>query len=226
MPTKFEKELLALAAAERQRRAMVEPDDLPDICQMPVYVSQGDLRQNLAPEAQVLMGEISARLSHETSNANGDVFPNISVAMMSEILMSREARAQAALVGAIQGDQIEDPFQIEYSGEFLEGSTQPNEAARFRIGRDTPPSVSMVHRDTVPTDGRVVSRRGDDGRFRSVEGTQPVPAEPAPLSPRPTFSRLRPAREASGLPVAPESQDRSSIPTAWERVAGDDPFDD
>lgn len=176
-------------------------------------------------EANLIRGRVPMSMSTRAPNENGDALPDLSIAEISDMLMSREARIQADLAGI---DWSEPPpsaaYEIEFDNDDGPGRTEPNEAARWRVGRDSPPSVSMVHRDTVPTGGRVVSTRGEDGRFRP--SGVPEAARTVSLSPRPAFPRSEAQRTGSTLPVAPERQDRSSIPTALERLTGADMFDD
>jgi hypothetical protein len=272
-PTKFEQELLALAAAERQRaetqRREAAQNSAP-LSRLFSYHMARDTSEEHA--AQVVRAAISARetvdvvVPHDSPvaravrtgrdpafsvssrvasepNTNEDVLPDLTIAEITAMFMNGDARAQADLTGTNWADvpdidvTAEDPFQVEFSGEFREGQTTPNEAMRFQVGRESPPSMSMTHRDTIPTGGMVVSTRGEDGRFRPTEVGEATAsahatitalreAQRSPLGTRPATPRPEVPRGASGLPVAPERRDRTSIPTALERIAGDDMFDD
>lgn len=268
MPTDLERELLALAAAEQQRReartaeqeAEVQPlsrlfayhmaREAPSpppagmqrvAANTPVGEVVVDLPMN-DPVAQAIRSgqSMSMSVSHRAPNANGDAFPDISVEDLSSMFMTGEARAQRdlrGLAGYAEFDAIpaEDPFQVEFSSE-IEGSTQPNEAVRFQIGRESPPPVTMMNRRAVSTDGRVVSTRGEDGRFRPLQSVGEAiadaynareamadlrQAQSTPLSPRPVTPRRQAPEGTSGLPLASEQCYR---PSALERVAGDDWF--
>jgi len=123
-----------------------------------------------------------------------------------------------------------DGMHIEFDGadEYVEGRTTPNDAARFQIGRESPPPTSFS-RETFsgPSEGQVVSQRGADGRFqvtqrrsRALEPRDPV-RRPDPLS--------RPVRQSQGriVPAPPQAKVREPQPpppTRYERMLGNDDF--
>lgn len=161
-------------------------------------------------------------------NANGDQFPDLSVSQIAEMLLGREGRAQLDLaesMGMTLEASPDDSFRVEFDGADDLPRTQPNEAVRFQVGRQSPPAVHMVHRDTIPTGGEVVSTRGADGRFRPVATETARPASTAPLSHRRTLPTPEAPRRATSLPEAPEAPERQHRPTAWDRISGPDLID-
>lgn len=121
--------------------------------------------------------------------------------------------------------QFEGSDEIQFNDEGPGISREGREATRFRVDRQDPPPRPPINRHATPVDGQVVSQRGSDGRFQAVERPprQPPPHprdavelfDHGPGGPRPP---RRPTR------TDPVSFDRSNIPTAWDRVMGDDDF--
>jgi hypothetical protein len=267
MPTKLEEELLALAAAERGRREGSPnlPDPLgpqllytatltaervqgldptisvtvdPHLPEGVVFAvpSNSPLARDLQGGPQ---GSISMGCTVEAAQRD-----EISVEELSRLFMGSEARAQMSLrsfMGPIldwgQGEDTTavETFDIEFDSNF-EASVTPNEAVRFQVGRESPPSVRM-DRNITPTDGRVVSRRGIDGRFRpevgqvasmGVRPTEVVAgsssgSDMVSLDPRPDPA---PGRVTRPFTRPSASQERAARPTALERLVGRGPFDD
>lgn len=249
MPTDLERELLRMAAEERARNQRPEPEgELPDLDpslllsrsarqEMGVIRVSTPVSQSVPFEAAVELsgpdanwvreelerGHISAvsmgaRVAAEQPNANGDVFP---AALLASMFMTREARAQAELAGV--ADLLAEGAGIEFDSE--------DYPETIRMGRQYGMTHNAARHYSSGGGGRVVSQRGADGRFHAVgSGIQPMPPEraaTAPISPRRTYPDTRPAGTVK-LPPSPPRRpvDRSRIPTAIERIAGKDPFDD
>lgn len=247
-PSKLEEELLALAAAERQRRESGEEEGPPPLDSLFTYYTARDASDDelLRVVAQTSIGPMEADIPASSRvadavrrgasvavsmgtrvpgvpNENGDILPDL-----TELFMTREARAQAQLANFVAVPA--EPFPIEFE-EFPEGAAQPNEAVRFRVGVDSPPPTRMIHRDTVPTGGRVVSVRDENGRFRPTGaaeaavdaiGIQTMGIQPmGPERVRSTPISSRPTSPPSSLP-----SDRRYRPSAMERISGKDLFDD
>jgi len=185
------------------------------------------------PTSEVPGHQVDVRMFHDPVavpqaeiEASSD---GISIASLATMFMNREAQAQADMLGidAIEAPELPAPeMDIEFDSDFREGAS-PNEAVRFRVGRDDPPPSTFYRGPAVNTDGRVVSQMGDDGRFHAVnEGVRPMShqeARTAPVSPVPTRPSATPSRAAGSpqqAPTAPEG--RSHYPTVHEVIAGDD----
>jgi len=237
MPTELELELLRMAAEERQRgqtsdRGTELPDLDPDLflprsmrvavssptpqpvpMEVTVELSGPDadwIREQLEQGAHPAVS-MGSRVAAERPNANGDIFP---AGMLASMFMTREARAQAELAGV--ADLIAEGTDVEFDPEGFE-------APQTWRHRDASRHYSSGG------GGRVVSQRGPDGRFHAV-GIQPMDPErarTAPVSPRPTHPTPRSAGTVKLPPSPPRGPvDRSYLPTAIERIAGKDPFDD
>lgn len=133
--------------------------------------------------------------------------------MLVNLFMDGEARQAAEVLGRVADPTPATPDAISFEGEGVEGRTTPNERVRFQVGRQDPPPISF-NRETFsgPSEGRVVSRRGADGRFR----VQTPPARAVPQI------RERPAPPIATTSRAPEPPPR----TRYERLLGPDPFGD
>ena len=238
MPTDLEKELLALAAAERvantsrlytaaatteKLRAAITAEGL----QVPTIISAPGIPENMVVAIQPgLDQDFLGRFRNVSMGvaSSKSTPPEISIEDLSQLFMGVEARAQLGLrnvMGLDWGADSTDEtvaFDIEFDRE-VEGSTTPNEAVRFQVGRDSPPSVSMT-RDLIPTGVRVVSTRGDDGRFRPLTASSVAPA-----GVQPERSSHTPQRLSNPSPRASGGQDKVR-PTALERLVGKSPFDD
>lgn len=90
----------------------------------------------------------------------------------------------------------------------------PNEAVRFQVGRQSPPSRYLNREaSTGPSDGSVVSSRGPGGRWQT---------SPRPRPEGTTRAAARPAQNTSGrAPAAPAEPSR----TVYEHLLSDS-FDD
>ena len=285
MPTELEMELLAMAAAERERTQQSSPavDELPELepGMLLSASAQGEVRAaqrqaqtpgrldylfNLTnhggPSRELIEEMMGVALSVETPeqvpvelhatvelsgpdadwvrdelrrghnpsvsmgarvatagepNANGDVF---SAEAIAGLFMSREARAQAELAGI--SELVAEGADIEFS------DSGPIHLDPVRAG-----NYGWHNHPTGGGQGRVVSQRGDDGRWTSTVsrqasgGVRPVAASHGPVSPRRTYPTTRPSEGVRSLSRGSEAPlDRSSIPSAIERVAGRGPFDD
>jgi hypothetical protein len=151
---------------------------------------------------------MGARVASAEPNANGDIFP---AEALAGLFMSREARAQAELAGV--SDLVAEGADIEFDSEMGHVGITPMASSGYR------PSGGGGQ-------GRVVSQRGEDGQWTSTV-SRPQQAVGAPVSPRRTYPTPRPSEGVRGLSRGSEAPlDRSSIPSAIERVAGRGPFDD
>ena len=190
MPTKLEEELLALAAAERERREGASlPDPMgPQLLYTATLTAKG--LQNVDPNLHVMMdphipeGVVFAVPSNSPLAADlrgglqGGVSTGctveaaqrdeISVETLSRMFMGSEAQAQLNLrhtIGHIMdwGEGADETVPEPFGIEFdsdFEAATAPNEAVRFQVGRENPPHIGM-NRGITATGGRVVSTRGD-----------------------------------------------------------------
>lgn len=270
MPTDLERELLALAAKQKQQNEAglpqqsapelppLEPGTLLSVTALGELQAARDIRARDQALAQALADPIGVMLPStrvidtalvgvqvrevpfEMSVAQADLEApsqdGISAATLASLFMNREAQAQADLLGLAHiedwaGPEVDD-MPIEFDSEFDVGTTTPNEAVRFRVGRDTPPRMPFDHgRPPINADGRIVSQRGEDGRFHPVNealntGIRPMSREEArtaPVSPVRTYPTSAPsptANRAQPPPAPPE--DRSHYPTAADLIAGDD----
>ena len=144
-----------------------------------------------------------------------------------------------------------DDFDIEFEGGDIEFNrpgnagashssrryASANRAGRWVVGREDPPARRRIDSRARAVDGRVVSQRGADGRFRA---TQSRPAEDLRQGTPVAIGQQLPG-QSYRPPDAPRHQgpswrrgqepprvyeDRSTIPTAMERLAGPSPWDD
>lgn len=148
-----------------------------------------------------------------------NVAPEEAVPLLSDLFMMHQEAQDAIDAGVAftepsrtSGDDT--PIEFDTDGE-LDGVTAPNERVRFQVGRESPPPTSFSRETHAgPSEGRVVSRRGDDGQFQVV----PRPSVTLSLAQHPVEIRgLTPPIPAPPAPPAP---------TRWERISGPDPFDD
>jgi hypothetical protein len=252
MPTDLERELLEMAAAERRRTQSAEsPAELPELTPelllsasarreiraaqhvvgvtIPAHVQtpeeipieftatvelsgpnadwvQEELRRghNLA----VSMGTTVARAGEP--NANGDTF---SPEALASLFMTREARSQAELAG------IRDLVATEADIEFEPAGIEP-------IHIDPHRTANYGWRNPPSGQGMVVSQRSRDGHWTPTR-TTPQRAPAAPLQTRPEPRGTRPSdgvRRLTGTSERPV--DRSTLPTAFDRLIGRGPLDD
>ncbi len=198
-----------------------------------------DVPRNSRADYEIEHGEnISMSVDQPVPNANGDMF--ISTENLSDIFMTHEARAQQNLQEQTGIDIFEeDVFHVEFNEGSLEGTTRPNEAVRFQVGRESPPPLTRMNRRALPIDGQVVRTRGEDGRFhatgpiRVAEAvvdyydasgvTEPRRTQRSSLSSRKVGYRTQGPEKASDLPQAPRDCYRPSV---LERLSGDDMFED
>jgi len=124
--------------------------------------------------------------------------------------------------------QFEGSDEIQFNDEGPGISREGRERTRFRVDRQDPPPRRPIDRHATPVDGQVVSQRGSDGRFQAV---QRAPNRPPPREqwPHPSEARELHGFDASRPPrqprrTVPVSIDRSNLPTAWDRVMGEDDF--
>lgn len=114
--------------------------------------------------------------------------------------------------------QFEDSDEIQFNDEGPGISRQGREATRFRVDREDPPPRPPIDRFATPVDGQVVSQRGADGRFEAVQRPPPPRHGRETGVPFPDRPPRQPKR------TTPVVVDRSNLPTAWDRVMGDDDF--
>lgn len=144
---------------------------------------------------------------------------------LADLFMNQEAQDAAATLGW-SGGMIprDDGMHIEFD-EAPEGATAPNEAVRFQVGRQDPPPTSFSRQTHPgPSEGRVVSRRGADGRFETTIRRQA-------LQPRDPVRRHDPVGNphsqghGKAVPAPPPAPVRPP-PSRYERISGPDPFGD
>jgi hypothetical protein len=226
MPTEQEQELLALLALEKRRNARPQNRTASTLSELPELTPEVLLSVSAQREVQAAQGGIQAQALtsvarvRETSQQHEPYEPD-ELPDISSLFMNNEAEAQQALVGGVFTPETPDiTFDTD---ELLEGTTVPNEAVRFQVGRQDPP-VHSFHREMHAIDGEVVSQRGQDGQFH----TTPRPIRPPQERPRPNEQpqgrfRGRPPQGRSRVPrPEPPPIDRSTIKTAMERVVGPD----
>jgi len=141
-------------------------------------------------------------------------------ALLSSLFMGREAQDAAAVLsgdytGAAGG------YDVEFdSDSMLEGRTTPNPSARFQIGRESPPRMPFSGRmASGPSDGVVVSQRGNNGSWQPRETPRPASA-PAP---RPSNgTALQAVRQAATR--SPASPPRPALPakSVYDHILDDD----
>lgn len=194
------------------------PEEVPVTVNATIELSGPDadwVREELARghDPQFSMGARVA--SAGEPNANGDI---MTPEALASLFMTPEARSQAELAGV--AELIAEGTDIEFD---------PGMGAVSMVDRPRSNNYGW-HNNPSPMGARVVSQRGADGRFHPVgEGIRPMgpqEAATAPLSSRRTYPTPRPPRAANGPSAASERPvDRSSIPTALERLTGKGPFD-
>jgi hypothetical protein len=173
-----------------------------------------------SPEAQAIMEGRHASMS---MGASVEPDPDLTDLFMG----SREAQDAAQALGWSSGDMAlrDDGMHVEFDDAPIEGTTTPNEAARWQVGRQSPPPTSFS-RETFsgPSEGQVVSRRGADGRFQAIRPHDPVRRHDPVLDGRPlrqSQGRMVPAPQAQvKQPKAPEPPP----PTRYDRLLGPDPY--
>jgi len=166
------------------------------------------------------------------------VAQQLSQVELSSLFMNPEAEAMAQLSGdGHTYASVDSEFSVEYDSEqLLEGTTTPNEATRFQVGRQDPPPMPFTRAPMPgPSDGQVVSQRGADGRFQPIarQSAQRL-AQDGPgwnrASQRMTDLRAlsgqqehpTPHVDYSGPPSATPRPVQVYRPTAWERIMDDD----
>lgn len=227
MPTEDERRLLALARAQAQNREAASelPDLDPGILLSPAGQRELEAAQQLARPRQV---EVMAKIATGEPNINGDVF--------TEELLQR-----VMMDGHGEPFEMPSPEEIQFDTEgLIEGSTAPNEAARFQIGRESPPRRPFGYPNASGVDGVVVSQRGSDGRFQAsvrvprdstmhralMEGrvsSYSMSSESSAVTE--SLARVRAERTQSETVIRAVDAPRPS-PTRWERLNGPDPFED
>lgn len=247
MPTPQELELLELLAQEQRRNGSQEqtrtktasalPELTPDMllsaaarremeaAQMlsgsrmarEVRTSQAAVRRDASVEMAFsdemgdldLDGHVDLSLGPQVTSNDADA--------LSSLFMGGEAReAVQALQG---GNYAASGYDIEFDADsFLEGRTQPNEAARFQVGRQSPPRMPFsAGRVSGPSDGVVVSSRSGRGSWERTAAAQPGSVNRA-------FAAIREQatmpREAPPPRTAPTPAPRSDVhrPTVYENI--------
>jgi hypothetical protein len=271
MPTDTERSLLALLEQHRQETntpVAAPPSQLPELTPQ-VLLGAGALlefeaAQQIQPGTPVTpdgsphrvraaqQGEPVVGLAHsmgrrvvEGRDVQTVVTSEPSVQELSQLFMNSEAEAAFQLSGGDHTVAAEDAFSVEFDSEFGgEGTTTPNPAARFQVGRESPPPINFNRAPmSGPSDGVVVATRGSDGSFRQVPHNAPQ---------RPSYGSFRdgaPGSVARSLRdhvthveaqrdpmMGPSSRQPTSHrtvaapnpnrhvyrPTAWERLISDD----
>lgn len=138
-------------------------------------------------------------------------------ALLSNLFMGREAQEAQAVLGGqvVPGGGNRHGFDIEFDSDWAEDSpvrATPNEAARWRVGRESPPASTFRGGTPVsgPSDGVVV---------RSREGRTWQEA------PRPTLPRneavaqsVRAARTAAAAAPPPPRPEPVHRPTVYQHI--------
>lgn len=96
----------------------------------------------------------------------------------------------------------------------IEGTTEPNPAARFQVGRESPPRMAFSRDRVSSNDGAVVSSRTADGSWRSsTPSTRAAAYRPAPMA--------RPVATVASRPIASTPRPPAAepyVPSALERL--------
>lgn len=156
---------------------------------------------------------------------------------LGSLFMNREAQLAAEALGV---DPHAHTYAAEHGAEFsvdfsdlddLPGRTQPNEGARWQVGRESPPPIGFARSvNHGPSEGQVVSSRRGDGSWSRPR--------PAPM-PRPNSEVLRATERAAREVVPPrapapiqavreaarapqEAPYQGPRPTVYDRILGDD----
>lgn len=259
MPTRQEQELLELLAQQRRRNAQaMQPEaPLPDLTPEMLTSAAGRqelqaMRQIATPiqpgVADVITEMMREQVAYEQDTNHGrETYPAREREVMravaasepdlGSLFMNREAQLAAEALGV---DPHAHTYAAEHATEFsvdfsdlddLPGRTQPNEGARWQVGRESPPPIGFARSvNRGPSEGQVVSSRRDDGSWsRPRPAPMPRPnsevlraterAAQAVAAPRPSVP-LQAAREAARAPQ--EAPYQGPRPTVYDRILGDD----
>lgn len=201
-----EEELLALlqkqAPAPMQASTRL-PDLSPEMLMSPAAIA----------EMRAAMGTQTHFPTHTTLSAP---VPNLEA--------EPDPSLETLFMEGLVGDQVlaeQDSFFQNFSFEPDESSGVPNEAARFQIGRESPPASYFDHTSVReayqrPTDGTVVGQRGRDGRWTASAAPRSVPRHEAVTrfaSPPSQPIAPRPAPQPAPAPA------KTYVPSAFERIA-------
>lgn len=138
---------------------------------------------------EIEMGEDMGDLDLDALDAPPPQVTTDDASVLNSLFMGREAQEAQAVLGS--GSFEGGSYGIEFDADsMLEGRTAPNESVRFQIGRQTPPRIPFSARmEGGPSDGVVVSSRGQSGWQQQQQMRAPEPRQVVASRPRPAPSR-------------------------------------
>ena len=252
MPTDFEKELLAMAAAQRQQPDKVEsgpnlPDLHPDMLLSASARQEFEAAQSLRgrphphmavfqPPPQRPERELAPRPTRTVQAAaevdffetgsdgfeltDQDLAPAMRGVQASEgddfltSLFMNNREAQDALNVGVSTSSGGGGFDVAFDMDTGDRQGLPNESARWRVGRESPPVMPFDRTPPVrgPSDGVVVSSRGQGGTWES----RPAPTEvrQAQVSRHEAVARQEQARVAAAPKPVPVRVSRYDLITS------------
>lgn len=198
MPNQIEQELLALLQKATAQEAARKEPALPEL-KPEMFMSVAAQREVQAAQAPVLASiwstdvTMSRIVPEEDDSMSVERMPSLSDLLLAE--------AQREVSDFSPVSDISEDFDFEFSTGEIEGTTSPNEAARFQIGRQSPPRSPFQSSDvrSGPSEGEVVSRRIAGRGFQASAPTARPPREElvqrqrasAPVKPAPEPPRVR-----------------------------------
>lgn len=189
-------DMLMSASALREveaARAMSAPQYLPPAPMR--EAQQVRVTTRVAPvqaREEIELGEDMGDLDLDNLEGQAPAVTTNDAMVLSSLFMGREAQEAQSVLG---GEAYSSGYDIEFDADsMLEGRTAPNETARFQIGRQTPPRAPFSGRmASGPSDGVVVSSRGQGGSWQAQQGQAPTAPAPRPVNVPINVARPRPA---------------------------------